>query len=184
METEFDRAFVRLIGVEGGYTNNPNDSGGETIWGITIAKARESGYTGSMRSMTIDQAKSIYKTKFWDKLKLDQISMISASLAFELFDTSVNLGVNAPGPFLQRSLNCLNRQGKDYPDITVDGAIGPATLSALEKFFHLRKQEGISVLLKMINVLQGAFYISLAEKRQKDEEFIFGWFRTRIEIPE
>jgi lysozyme family protein len=46
----FDREFEKLIDVEGGYTNNPDDSGGETMWGVTIAVARRNGYTGPHES--------------------------------------------------------------------------------------------------------------------------------------
>ncbi|MCA2603440.1 putative peptidoglycan-binding domain-containing protein, partial [Microcystis sp. M26BS1] len=59
----------------------------------------------------------------------------------------------------------------------------PKTLQALQKFLQLRKLEGEIVLLKMLNVLQGSYYIDLASRRMKDEEFIFGWFRNRIDIP-
>lgn len=48
----FDTAFDRLLGNEGGYVNNPADPGGETNWGVTVAVARASGYTGAMRDMT------------------------------------------------------------------------------------------------------------------------------------
>lgn len=181
---DFNTAFAQLIGHEGGYVNNPNDSGGETNWGVTIAKAREAGYTGPMKAMTIDQAKAIYRRLFWDKLKLDQICALSYPIALELFDTGVNLGIGRSVQFLQRALNVLNRLGKDYPDLTVDGLIGPATIQALEKYINLRKADGVSVMVKMLNALQGEFYITLAEKREKDEEFINGWFCTRISIPE
>jgi lysozyme family protein len=45
-----------VIEREKGYANNPNDVGGETMWGITIATARRNEYTGAMRDLTRDQA--------------------------------------------------------------------------------------------------------------------------------
>lgn len=172
-----------LLPKEGKYSNNPHDSGGETMWGITLATARRNGYTGPMRLMPKQVAVEIYKKEFWVKPDFDKIAALSKRVAMEVFDTGVNCGPKRASEFLQRALNSLNRQGKDYADITVDGDVGPATLRALQAFLRLRKLEGEVVLLKILNVLQGAFYIELAERRAKDEEFIFGWFRTRIEIP-
>ena len=45
------------------------------------------------------------------------------------------------------------------------------------------RKEGEQVLVKALNCLQGERYIKLAEKRQKNESFVFGWLGTRIELP-
>ena len=45
----FDQAFTQLLGHEGGYSNNPYDAGGVTMWGVTEKVARQSGYMGDMR---------------------------------------------------------------------------------------------------------------------------------------
>lgn len=178
----FDKEVDKLIGVEGGYSNNPADSGGETRWGITVAEARRNGYTGPMKSLPPDLAKRIYRVKYWDALKLDVINTITPEIASELFDTCVNMGQETAVLFLQKSLNALNRQGADYDDVLEDGQIGQRTIQALATFIQLRKLDGITVLSRMLNVLQGAKYIELSRQRQKDEAFVFGWFRTRIEI--
>lgn len=178
-----DQAVDKLIGIEGKYSNNPADSGGETMWGITLDTARRNGYHGAMRSLPRGEAARIYKAEFVVAPKFDKVWELSSLIGYELFDTGVNSGPGVPIKWLQENLNVLNRGGKDYPDITEDGAIGPRTLQALKAFLTLRGIEGEQVLLKMLNVDQGAFYKSLARKRQKDEAFIFGWFRTRIELP-
>lgn len=177
-----DEAINKLIGIEGEYTNNPNDSGGETIWGITLATARKYAYTGSMRSMPRTEAARIYKEKFIIEPKIDTIWAIDDRIAYEVFDTGVNCGPQKACMYLQTALNALNRGGKDYADVGLDGDIGPATRQALKTYLTLRKLDGEIVLLKILNVLQGAFYLNLAVARTKDEDFIFGWFRTRIDI--
>lgn len=179
----FDKAFAVTIGHEGKYSNNPNDSGGETMYGITIATARAHGYNGPMRSMPLEEAKRIYKTVFWDRVGLDKIDKISERVAQEVFDTGVNMGPTRAMGFLQKALNALNDRGRLYQDQTVDGLFGPVTEKTFKEFIRIRKLEGEIVILKMLNVLQGAFYIDLAARRVKDEAFIFGWFRTRIDIP-
>lgn len=170
-----------IVKVEGGYVNDPNDSGGETNWGVTVAVARAFGYTGSMRSMTKDQACDIYKARYWDPLRLTEIWALAPALAAELLDTGVNQGVDRAGTFLQRALNALNKQGSLYPDVTVDGRVGPMTVAALREYLQRRVgQDGVTVLLRALNSLQGAFYIELAERRQKDEDYVFGWLRNRV----
>lgn len=63
--SDFNKAFDRVIQHEGGYVNDPRDAGGETKFGITIHTARANGYTGSMFTMTRDDAKQIYLKAFW-----------------------------------------------------------------------------------------------------------------------
>ncbi|WP_273430451.1 glycoside hydrolase family 108 protein [Chitinibacter tainanensis] len=171
-----------VVGLEGGYVNDPNDSGGETIWGITIAVAREEGYTGRMQDMTREQAKQIYLKRYWIKPKFADVGARSQAVAAELFDTGVNCGTATAGMMLQRALNVMNNQAAFYPDLKVDGAIGPATLAALDKFLAKRGADGEAVMLKALNCLQGERYIDLAERRQKDEAFIYGWIRNRVVI--
>ena len=178
----FEDAVERVLATEAGYVNNPNDSGGETIWGITAAVARENGYVGAMKDMTRAQAKAIYKRKYWDTLRLDEITRVSGMIAFELFDTGVNQGIGKAATFLQRSLNVFNMRGAWYPDLLVDGSIGPKTIEALRAFLSRRPKDGTVVMLRALNCMQGAFYIELAEKREKDEDFVYGWLLHRVVI--
>jgi len=165
---------------EGGYVNNKHDSGGPTNHGITERVARRHGYRGSMKNMPLYVAFDIYAKKYWDRLALNSIAEMSPSIAGELFDSGVNTGTGRAAEWLQRSLNVLNRRGKIYEDIKVDGDIGPATIGALVAYLKKRGSDGEVVLFRMLNSMQGAFYIHLAERREKDEEFVFGWFRTRV----
>lgn len=170
----------QIIGVEGGYVNDPSDSGGETNWGITIAVARAYGYKGKMIDLPRNIAFKIYSTKYWDINRLDDIAAMSEMIAEELADTGVNMGVRRAGRFLQRSLNALNDRGNVYDDIVVDGLIGNGTIKALEFYIRARKEVGLLVLFRMLNALQGARYVELAERREKDERFIYGWFKHRV----
>lgn len=113
----FDQCFERLIGHEGGYSNHPNDPGGETMWGITKRVAVENGYTGPMRELTREQAKAIYKRAYWDKAKADQYD---GAISFQLFDAAVNHGITQAIKFLQRAVGT-----------TADGIVGPKTLAAI-----------------------------------------------------
>jgi lysozyme family protein len=114
----FDDAFTRLIGHEGGYSNHPSDPGLETMWGVTLKVAREAGYVGEMRDMPQQVAKAIYKARYWDKCRCDELP---EKLRFDVFDCAVNSGVGTAVQLLQRALRV-----KD------DGQIGPQTIGAAQ----------------------------------------------------
>lgn len=166
-----------IIRVEGGYVNDPSDSGGETNFGITIETARAHGYTGLMIDLPREIAFDIYVAQYWDAVRGEDLVALSEPIAAEIVDTAVNIGPNRAGKFLQRSLNAFNNQQRAYNDVTVDGNIGPATIFALDRYLQTRDE---TTLVKVLNCLQGAFYIKLAERREKDEKFINGWFKNRV----
>jgi len=116
----FDEAFTRLLGHEGGYSNHPSDPGGETNWGITISVARANGYLGAMRDLPQDVAKGIYKKLYWDAAGIEGLPM---SARFDVFDGAVNSGVSQSVRWLQRALGVLP-----------DGVMGPVTLKAASNF--------------------------------------------------
>ena len=178
----FDGYIDEIIKVEGGYSDDQNDSGGKTRYGITEAVARQYGYQGEMKNLPVSLAKQIYREKYWNPLQLDQIERISPAIVHEMLDTGINQGVGRAGEYLQLALNALNRQGKDYPDVKIDGDIGPATIAALRGLVSKRAGQGEVVLLRALNCLQGAFYVNLSQSRQKDEEFVFGWLLNRVVI--
>jgi len=180
MSTLKEKIINEIIKREGGYVNDPSDSGAETMWGITKKVARANGYHEPMHKLPRWLAFEIYEKRYLEKIKFDQIEKLSPLIAEELADTSVNMGWRRAGEFLQRSLNVLNRGGKDYKDLVVDGKVGAKTIKALKKYLKKRGKEGERVLHKMLNSLQGSFYVTLAERRSKDEKFVFGWYKNRI----
>lgn len=136
----FDLAFDRLIGHEGGYSNHPDDPGGETMWGITQAVARSNGYLGAMRDMPRGTAKAIYRAQYWDKVKADAMP---SPVAFQVFDAAVNHGASQAVKFLQRAAG-----------VDADGIIGPKTLSAISN-------KELSALLFLFNAEREQFYTDL-----------------------
>jgi lysozyme family protein len=182
-----DEIITNIIRVEGSaYTNDSRDSGGPTRYGITLATL--SAYRGrpctaaDVQALTEPEARAIYLTRYVSAPGFSRVIPLSARIADELVDTGVNAGPARAAVMLQRCLNALNRQGKDYPDIPVDGDCGPATVAALKAFLSKRGKEGETVLLRALNCLQGEFYIDLAERRPKDEVFLLGWLLNRVTI--
>lgn len=173
------RVIGNILAAEGGYVDDPDDSGGETNFGITVAVARRFGYKGGMREMSTGDAFEIYSALYWDKVKADDLLLLSSAVCEEVVDTGVNMGTGRAGKFLQRCLNVLNRRGSLYRDLVVDGGIGPATISALRAYLDRRDEQ---TLVKALNCMQGAKYIELAERREKDERFVYGWLKNRVEL--
>lgn len=179
MLTDIAALIDGVIEREGGYVNHPDDRGGPTRWGITEAVARAHGFRGVMPALPRDAAATIYERVYWQRPGFDRVAARAPALAAELFDTGINMGVGVAAGFLQRALNALNRQGSDFPDLTVDRRIGSGTLAALDRFLALRR-DGEPVLLKAVEALQGERYIALAEARPANESFVYGWLATRL----
>ena len=175
-----DAMIDATIGKEGRYSNHPSDTGGPTCWGITEATARRNGYQGDMRNLPREKAVAIYRQEYAIRPGFAAVAEISPAVGEELFDTGVNMGPSVPARWFQMALNGLNRQGKDYPDIGEDGQIGPATLAAFRAYRRARSVDADTVMLKALNSLQGARYIELARGRAANEDFLFGWLRTRV----
>lgn len=111
----FDDAFTALVGNEGGYVNNPADPGGETMWGVTARVARANGYTGAMKDLPLETAKSIAKKVYWDPLHLDEFD---GRIAFQMLDANYNGGYTV-------------RWAQQAAGATVDGIMGPNTIAAI-----------------------------------------------------
>ncbi len=109
----FDIAFDRLIGHEGGYVNDPRDPGGETNWGIS----KRSYPTVDIKNLTRDDAKAIYLKDFWNPL-----GDADPAIKFQVFDFAVNGGLSASIRKLQAAVGVAD-----------DGHWGPISAAALAK---------------------------------------------------
>jgi lysozyme family protein len=106
----YDECFTRLMGNEGGYSNNPKDPGGETNWGIS----KRSYPALDIKNLSQDEAKAIYKRDFWDKCRCEELFPM---LAFAVFDCAVNSGNKTAVILLQQTLG-----------LEADGVFGRATM--------------------------------------------------------
>ncbi len=112
----FEEAFTRLLGHEGGYSNDPKDPGGETNWGIS----KRSYPQLDIKNLTKEQASSIYYQDFWQPLR-----NADPAIKFQVFDFAVNSGVQTAIRKLQQVVGVAD-----------DGHWGPisdAALSAMDK---------------------------------------------------
>lgn len=103
----------RIIGHEGGYSNDPEDSGGETKWGIS----KRSYPQLNIADLTVEEAAIIYHSDYLRPLEADKFR---DGVVFQLLDFAVNSGVETAKRILQREI-----------DVADDGIIGPVTREAL-----------------------------------------------------
>ena len=163
----FDIAYNIVIGHEGGYQDSPNDINGNynslgqlvgTNFGIS-APVYESflGYPptkSDMQNMSIDTAKAIYKTRFWDDIKGDQIN--SQQVANIFFDGRVNHGRTGT-KIMQRILGVAD-----------DGVVGPITLNAINT-------ANPQWLFNQYKAEREAFYNYLVDNNAGFSVFLNGW---------
>lgn len=101
----YDECLRRLLVHEGGYTNHPADPGGPTNFGITIYDYRKYVKPGAVaadvRAMRVDEAKAIYRAKYWDAQRCDELP---AGVDYAVFDYGVNSGTGRSGKVLRRCL--------------------------------------------------------------------------------
>jgi len=182
-KTIIDDIIDHVMKAEGGYVNDPNDAGGETNFGITIAVARANGYSGPMRDMDESFARKVYMKQYVIDPGFDKIYQVSKNIGAELIDTGVNCGVGTAGKFLQQSLNAFNNRQAHYNDLLVDGNCGQKTVDALKTFIALRALDGERVMMTALNCLQGAYYIQVSQAgEKKNENFVYGWIKNRVSI--
>lgn len=182
MPVSFDVSFTKSGSAEGGYSNRSADRGGETYRGVSrvynsdwlgwpiIDKAKQSDDFPRQlaNDRVLDSIVVTFYRSLWGRLHCQ--SLPTQELADILFDTAILCGEATSVIYLQRSLNALNRQGKLWPDIEVDGRLGPATLAAVNK-----AASSASLLIAAIGVIRGYAHIILAEKDQTQEENLRGW---------
>jgi lysozyme family protein len=99
----YPEAIRRLLMHEGGYTNHPSDPGGPTNFGITIHDYRKyinpAGSAADVKAMTKDEAKAIYKSKYWNAQRCDDLP---PGVDYSIFDYGVNSGIGRSGKVLRR----------------------------------------------------------------------------------
>ena len=152
-----------MLAHEGGYVDHPQDPGGRTNLGVTQRVWEE--WLGrpvsekEMRALTPMMVKPLYKRKYWDACRADDLV---AGVDYAVFDVAVNSGPGRAVKFLQ---SCV--------DVTIDGGFGPATLAAVKK-----AEENPTRLIELYCAKRLEFLQSL----RTFETFGKGWSRRVQEV--
>jgi lysozyme family protein len=114
----YSDAIARLLKSEGGYVNHPSDPGGPTNFGITLADYRKykmpNATAADVRAMKVSEAKDIYRSKYWDAIRADELP---AGVDYCLFDYAVNSGTGRAPKVLQRILAVAVTGHVDNPTV-------------------------------------------------------------------
>jgi lysozyme family protein len=145
----FEEAFKRLIGNEGGYTDDQRDPGNWTggrvgagqLKGTKFGLAANTYPDLDIKNLTLEDAKAIYYRDWWLKIGADQLD---PAIVFQLWDFAVNAGMSTSKRALQRAVGVAD-----------DGNIGPFTLSAI-------KTLSVSDVILRFNAQRLRFYASLS----------------------
>ena len=145
----FDTAFERLIGHEGGYSTDAKDPGNWTggrpgvgaLHGTKFGIAANTYPDIDIQNLTIEQAKAIYRRDWWLKIGAEEID---GAIAFQLWDFAVNAGMSTSKRAMQRSVGVAD-----------DGIFGPATIAAIKK-------ANVADAILKFNAQRLRFYTSLS----------------------
>lgn len=164
-KADFNKALDFVLANEGGFSNDPEDSGGATNFGITHAELSlwvgHNTSVDDVKNMTKDVAKAIYAKNYWNPLNLDQIE--STRVATVIFDQGVNGGLMKAGEWAQICCNVI-----DQANLEVDGQIGPKTADALNRVYTVQ-------FIQTFSALSWAYYIRRVVEAPSQKVFLNGW---------
>lgn len=144
MISNFKKSLALVLAAEGGFVHHPSDPGGMTNLGVTQKAWRDWVKRGveeaEMRALTPEQVAPMYKSKYWDACKCDDLPR---GVDYAVFDAAVNLGPKRAAKLLQEALGVIT-----------DGVIGKVTIAAATA-------ADPSDLIKSFSYVKEAFYQSL-----------------------
>jgi lysozyme family protein len=165
MRGNFDRCLQEVLKHEGGYVNHPKDPGGMTNLGVTKRVYEE--WVGHpvneaiMRGLTVAHVRALYKAKYWDVVKGDDLP---AGVDLCVFDFGVNAGPKRAVRYLQLMTGAAG-----------DGVIGPNTLRQLQQYVRAHDTRHA---VNRYQDLREAYY----RKLKTFPTFGRGWLRRNKEV--
>lgn len=186
----FVAAFRHLLGIEGGYVDDPADRGGATKYGISLRFLKAAGafdedgdgfkdfdldFDGDIdgqdiRQLSIGDVQFLYHRNFWRVLDCESFPQPIGEM---LFDQGVNGGNHAARKLLQRAINaCRARMGQSL--IEVDGAIGIETREALDWALQ-RNSIGMNGLVEAYREAVRDRYRQIVRRYPNQQRFLRGW---------
>lgn len=158
----FQHALARVLDMEGGYSNDPADAGGETNFGISKRSYPEV----DIRRLTSLDAAAIYRRDFWLKPGFDKLP---DEIAGAVFDIGVNTGPRASAIMLQDALTLCGQR------CVADGIVGRATTAAClaaEPF----------ALIGTFRWRVVTHYLDIANAHPAQQKFLSGWLRRACSL--
>ncbi|MBT6274539.1 MAG: hypothetical protein HOI95_10445 [Chromatiales bacterium] len=170
-----DKMIDDILRREGGFVDHPNDKGGPTNFGVTLATLRrwrnDPNLTADdVRAMSIDEARQIYKSNYFLRPKIDQHPV---ELQPVMFDMSINHGPGAAIKMLQRELVANGQQ------CSVDGGNGSETITCTN---NVIEAIGAKALVNKLVARRIAFYKAIVGRNASQKVFLRGWLKRAEEF--
>jgi lysozyme family protein len=189
----YARAVRDVLGIEGGYANDPVDRGGETKYGISLRFLVSEGQIdldgdglidfdldmdgdidgADIRALTKGDAIFLYHRCFWTRLDAESFPR---PLGEAMFDQGVNGGLHAARKLLQHAINICYIQNppNGLARLKPDGAIGPATRAALDSVLQYPGL-GMPALMSAYRDAAADRYLAIAKRLPAQRRFLKGW---------
>jgi len=176
-DERFRAAVEVVLAHEGGLSEHPNDPGGVTHWGISLAWLRRLGLAegdidgdgdvdaDDVRALSRERAIELYRKHWWDRLRLAEVQDLG--VATKIFDLAVNTGSGTAVRLLQQALRVAGE------DVAVDGILGSQTLGAVNRV-------NPALLLELYRVQAARYYHQLVDRRPELVVFERGWLRRAL----
>jgi lysozyme family protein len=159
----FEDCLTRILKHEGGYVNDPLDSGGRTNLGVTQKVWEEwLGHPvteADMKALTPQKIAPMYKLKYWNP---SYCEVLPKGLDYVVFDFAVNAGTGRSVKTLQQAIGCV-----------ADGVIGPKTMAAIN-------DANPKDLIAKFSDARANFYQGIVARKPDQARFIKGWL-NRVE---
>ncbi|MEO6520232.1 MAG: glycosyl hydrolase 108 family protein [Mucilaginibacter sp.] len=169
----FINAYNLTMAAEGGYANNPADTGGETFKGVSrnnnpnwsgwvtidaIKATNPPNLNAALNANTalLTAIQSFYQVNYWNANQTGSIN--DQQIANQVFDTSVNMGTGRGAQFLQQAAG-----------VTADRIVGPATLAAVNA-------ANAETLYNQFIALRKQYYINIIANNPSQAQFRNSWF--------
>ena len=159
----FEDCLTRILKHEGGYVNDPLDSGGRTNLGVTQKVWEE--FVGhpvteaDMKALIPQKIAPMYKLKYWNP---SYCEVLPKGLDYVVFDFAVNAGTGRSVKTLQQAIGCV-----------ADGVIGPKTMAAIN-------DANPKDLIAKFSDARADFYQGIVARKPDQARFIKGWL-NRVE---
>lgn len=147
----FNISIELILKNEGGLSNNPNDTGKLTKYGIS----QKSYPNEDILNLTIERAKFLYQRDYWNPIMGNQI--LNQNIADSIFDSAVNMGVGSAVKLVQLVVHTVQ-----------DGSMGPKTISAINTYFP-------SLFLAEFKLAKIQKYVNICLNNSSQKTFLLGW---------
>ena len=160
---DFKKYAPKLLQLEGGYTNHPDDQGGPTCKGVTLkiykAYCGQEKTIKDLQNMSYGTWESIMKDLYWDKCLADEIE--NQSVAEIVVDWCVNSGMIGL------------RKVQELVGTKPDGIAGPKTLKAINE------AEQSELFERVLNARK-QFYVNIVKRNPRQKVFMNGWMNRLL----